>query len=81
MLTLTTEEPDIISISISPGVVDTQMQTDMRGKYASSLPPPVAELFAGFKESGLLVTPDKPGNVLARLVCQAGVELRGQLLR
>lgn len=80
MLTLTAEEPDIISMSIAPGVVDTQMQTDMREIYASLLPPQEAKVFAGYKEQGHLVTPEKPGHVLARLVCEADTELRGEFL-
>ncbi|RDL40848.1 NAD(P)-binding Rossmann-fold containing protein [Venustampulla echinocandica] len=76
--TLTIEEPDISSIAIRPGVVDTEMQKEVRG-HATTMDAKDAEKFRGLHEQGKLLRPEQPGNVMARLALGAGRELSGKL--
>ena len=78
--TLAVEEPDITSISIRPGVVDTEMQVEVRG-HNNVMDSKDAEKFKSLHEEGKLLRPDQPGNVIGRLVLNAGNELSGKFLR
>ncbi|KAH6665137.1 hypothetical protein B0J14DRAFT_569248 [Halenospora varia] len=77
-LTLTVEEPNITSVAIRPGVVDTDMQTKVRS-HAEVMDEKDVEKFKGLHEQGKLLRPDQPGNVIARLAVVAGRELSGKL--
>ncbi|KAG9237686.1 hypothetical protein BJ875DRAFT_453184 [Amylocarpus encephaloides] len=77
-MTLTTEEPDITSISVRPGVVDTDMQVEVRGN-SHVMDDKDVEKFKTLHETGKLLKPEQPGNVMARLVLRAGRELSGKL--
>ncbi|OZJ03123.1 hypothetical protein BZG36_03871 [Bifiguratus adelaidae] len=87
-MTLAAEEPDLISVSLRPGVVDTDMQGIIRDRGKS-----INDLYnvcqAGMKEEehkrfvslhadGKLVHPDQPGSVIAALALSAPSELNGQ---
>jgi NAD(P)-dependent dehydrogenase (short-subunit alcohol dehydrogenase family) len=78
--TLAVEEPDITSISIRPGVVDTEMQVEVRG-HNSVMDSKDAEKFKCLHEDGNLLRPYQPGNVIGRLVLDGGNELSGKFLR
>jgi len=78
-LTLAAEEPDLISVAVDPGVIDTQMQQDIREKHGQAMGP-VHKGFLGLKESGKLLRPEQPGHVIARLALSAGQELSGKFL-
>ena len=80
-MTLKNEEPDIITVSVRPGVVDTDMQTLIRGDAAQSMAPHDRDKFASLKKDGKLLPPEKPGNVIARLALGATPTLNGQFLR
>lgn len=80
-LTLANEEKDITTVSIRPGVVDTQMQDDLRSKHHAIMDKEDAAKFFDAKESGKLLKPEKPGNVIARLVASAPKALSGAFLR
>ncbi|CCJ28679.1 unnamed protein product [Pneumocystis jirovecii] len=67
---LAAEEKLITSISIQPGVVDTQMQTSLREVYSSKL-----------DQRGLLMPPRKVGKTIASLCLHAKKELSGRLVR
>ncbi|EPE36985.1 NAD(P)-binding Rossmann-fold containing protein [Glarea lozoyensis ATCC 20868] len=77
-MTLNVEEPDITSISVRPGVVDTDMQKVVRG-HSTVMDAKDAEKFKTLHESGKLLRPEQPGNVMARLALGAGHELGGKL--
>jgi NAD(P)-dependent dehydrogenase (short-subunit alcohol dehydrogenase family) len=77
-MTLTAEEPDITSISVRPGVVDTDMQKVVRG-HSTVMDAKDAEKFKTLHESGKLLRPEQPGNVIARLALGAERELGGKL--
>jgi hypothetical protein len=79
-MTLAAEEPDVISIAIRPGIVDTQMQRDVREVHHTVMDKKDAAKFATLKSSGQLLTPDKPGTVIAKLALGGGHELSGKYL-
>jgi NAD(P)-dependent dehydrogenase (short-subunit alcohol dehydrogenase family) len=78
--TLAVEEPDVTTISIRPGVVDTDMQLEVR-RHNQVMNPKDAEKFKGLHEEGKLLKPEQPGNVMARLVVEAEKGLSGKFLR
>lgn len=80
-MTLSIEEPEVITISIRPGVVDTQMQQELRDTYASYMHEKDAAKFLGLHKEGKLLSPEKPGNVIAKLVLDGPKKLSGRFLR
>ena len=70
-LTLSVEEPDITTVSIRPGTVDTEMQREIRDIHLSGFDPQDAEKFGNLKQKGLLLKPEQPGHVLAKLTLDA----------
>ncbi|TVY48559.1 putative oxidoreductase [Lachnellula occidentalis] len=77
-LTLTTEEPEITTVAIRPGVVDTEMQKEVRS-HSTVMDEKDAQKFKSAHEEGKLLRPDQPGNVIARLALGAGRDLSGKL--
>ena len=78
--TLSVEEPHVISIAIRPGVVDTQMQTDLREIHASKMQEKDLAKFVNLHKDGALLRPERPGNVMAKLVLDGPRELSGEFL-
>ncbi|CZT16048.1 probable dehydrogenase [Ramularia collo-cygni] len=78
--TIANEEEDVISMAIRPGVVDTEMQKDIREKHHTAMYPGDRARFAELKKTGGLLKPEQPGNVMARLVLSAPKELSGKFL-
>lgn len=79
-LTLAVEEPDVTTISIRPGVVDTEMQREIRDVHVGAMSAKDGEKFAGLKSGGKLLRPEQPGHVIARLVVAGGKELSGKFV-
>jgi NAD(P)-dependent dehydrogenase (short-subunit alcohol dehydrogenase family) len=82
-ISLAVEEPLITSIAIRPGVVDTEMQRDIREKHAEAMGPKDSERFMKLKEEGGLLRPEQPGHVIAKLAVagKEGIEgLSGKFL-
>jgi len=79
-MTLANEETEITSISIRPGVVDTEMQRDIREKHHGAMDAQDAARFAELKKTSGLLKPEQPGHVMARLVLDAPKELSGKFL-
>ncbi|CZR63815.1 related to human corticosteroid 11-beta-dehydrogenase [Phialocephala subalpina] len=77
--TLKNEEPDITTIAIRPGTVDTEMQAEIR-KNKSVMDAHDAEKFGALHTEGKLLKPEQPGNVMARLALRANKELSGRFL-
>lgn len=75
------EEPDITSISIAPGRVDTNMQKELREKGEGFMDPTVHGDFVDAYKKGDLLKPEQPGNVIARLVVDPNPSLSGKFLR
>ncbi|EXJ68861.1 uncharacterized protein A1O5_07793 [Cladophialophora psammophila CBS 110553] len=80
-MTLNNEEPDVTTLSIRPGVVDTAMQMEIREKYLHNMDEKDQQKFLSAKRDGKLLPPEKPGNVIAELAVRAKKELSGSFLR
>lgn len=79
--TLAAEEPDITTLCIAPGMVDTDMQKELRDVHLSSMKAEDAARFYDAHRGGTLLKPEQPGNVMARLVLDPPKELSGKYLR
>jgi NAD(P)-dependent dehydrogenase (short-subunit alcohol dehydrogenase family) len=79
-MTLGVEEKEVTTISIRPGVVDTEMQRDIREKHHTAMDEKDAAKFAELKSTGGLLKPEQPGHVMAKLVLDAPKELSGKFL-
>ncbi|KAL1886312.1 hypothetical protein Plec18167_000241 [Paecilomyces lecythidis] len=79
-LTLGAEEPDITSVSIRPGMVDTEMQRELREDHVNNLEAEVHAKFTGVHKEGKLLKPEQPGHVMAKLVLDAPSSLSGRFL-
>ncbi|KAH0543683.1 hypothetical protein FGG08_001998 [Glutinoglossum americanum] len=80
VLTLSNEEKLVTSISIRPGVVDTEMQREIREFHSTAMDQKDAERFRTLKEQGGLLKPEQPGHVIAKLAVGAPQELSGKFL-
>ena len=80
-MTLAVEEPDITTISLRPGVVDTDMQRDIRDIYQEHMDYKDREKFSSLYKTGQLLKPEQPGHVIAKLVLAGTKELSGQFIR
>lgn len=79
-LTLSVEEPDVTTVSIRPGVVDTEMQRAIREEHHKTMSPTDQEKFQGLHKEGKLVRPEQPGGVIANLSLRGERELSGKFL-
>lgn len=80
-LTLAVEEPDVVTVAVRPGMVDTDMQVELTEVYHDKMDEKDRERFRKLKREGALLRPEQPGNVMARLVLEAGKELSGRFVR
>lgn len=79
-LTLGAEEPDLTTVSIRPGMVDTEMQRELREDHITNLEPDVYGKFSTVYKEGKLLKPEQPGHVIAKLVLDAPHALSGRFL-
>ncbi|KAJ4993038.1 oxidoreductase C30D10.05c [Stagonosporopsis vannaccii] len=79
-LTLGVEEPDVTTVSIRPGVVDTEMQRAIREEHVKGMSAKDQEKFHGLHKEGKLVRPEQPGGVIANLAVRGKRELSGKFL-
>lgn len=79
-LTLSVEEPNVTTISIRPGVVDTEMQREIREVHHERMSAGDREKFSGLKTNGGLLRPEQPGNVIAKLAVRGGKQFSGKFL-
>ena len=75
---LSAEEPSITSIAVRPGVVDTDMQKQLREVHSSIMDQKDNDKFIGLHASGKLLKPEQPGHVIAKLALDPPTELNGQ---
>ena len=75
------EEPSITSVAISPGKVDTDMQKQIREEGKTGMAADFHAVFVNEHEKGLLLPPEKPGYVIAKLVADANKEFSGKHFR
>lgn len=78
---LGSEEPDIVSVAIQPGMVNTEMQTELREVHGTALDAEMHSKFTQAHASGMLLEPETPGHVMARVVLDAPKELSGEFFR
>ncbi|KNZ45932.1 uncharacterized protein VP01_769g11 [Puccinia sorghi] len=74
------EEPSITSIALRPGVVDTEMQAQLRAEAKEVMNSANYKHFHGLHESSKLVHPDGPAEVMCNLAIRAEAQLSGQFL-
>ncbi|KAL9633050.1 MAG: hypothetical protein Q9164_004930 [Protoblastenia rupestris] len=74
------EEPDVTAFSIRPGVVDTDMQRDLREIHSAVMEDKDNAKFRDAYQNQTLLKPEQPGNVMARLVLDPDKSLNGQYL-
>ncbi|KAJ5540322.1 short-chain dehydrogenase [Penicillium frequentans] len=79
-MSLGEEEPDVTSVSIQPGLVDTEMQREIREDLATTLDPQFHAIFTTVHKEGELLKPEQPGHVIAKLVIDAPNSLTGKFL-
>lgn len=79
-MTLGLEEPDITTIAIRPGMVDTEMQRQIREVHKDSMDAEELKKFTSAFEGGQLVKPEQCGHVIAKLASQGPSSLSGQVL-
>lgn len=63
-----------------PGVVDTDMQLEIREKHKHTMDVTDTTRFMGLYADGKLLRPEQPGHVMARLAVGATKELSGKFL-
>ncbi|CAA7259832.1 unnamed protein product [Cyclocybe aegerita] len=78
--TLGEEEPDVISVALRPGMVDTHMQHTLRLVGASSMDENDYKKFVQVHAGGKLVKPEDCGHVIAALSLEAPKTLSGQFV-
>lgn len=74
------EEPNITTVAVSPGRVDTDMQKELREKGAA-MSKKDYETFKSDFEEGRLVRPELSGGVIAKLAADAEQELSGKYFK
>lgn len=79
-MTLSVEEPDITTIAIKPGMVDTEMQRQIREVHKDSMNAEDMKKFSGAFNDGKLVKPEQCGHVIAKLASKAPSEWSGLCL-
>jgi NAD(P)-dependent dehydrogenase (short-subunit alcohol dehydrogenase family) len=79
---LATEEDQISAISVAPGVVNTEMQQDIRDVFSKNMSPDVAKRFFDLHKNNELLPPLVPATVYANLALRGfSKELNGSYLR
>lgn len=81
--TIAAEEPCVRSISVAPGVVDTQMQTDIREKFGPKyMTTESLKRFIDLKSNNELLDPTIPASIYANLALK-GIDkkINGKYLR
>ncbi|PYI09516.1 short-chain dehydrogenase [Aspergillus sclerotiicarbonarius CBS 121057] len=77
-LSLGDEEPDVTSVAIEPGLVDTEMQREIREDLATIMDSQFHSIFTTVHKDGHLLKPEQPGHVIARCVMDAPNSLTGR---
>lgn len=76
--TMVAEDPQVNAISVAPGVVDTNMQEDIRTKFGANMTPESLQRFIDFHKNKELLPPEVPANLLVNLAVKGwGKNLNG----
>ena len=68
------------ALAVRPGVVDTDMQADLRNQSDNAMPAEQIAYYRQLKEQGELEPPEVPGRAIAWLALHAPHEFSGQFL-
>ncbi|KAF8913967.1 hypothetical protein CPB84DRAFT_1860922 [Gymnopilus junonius] len=77
--TVAEEEPDVTSVALRPGMVDTNMQSTLRALGGAHMHEKDHKKFIDVYQEGKLVKPEDCGYVIAALALQAPKSLSGRL--
>jgi 3-oxoacyl-[acyl-carrier protein] reductase len=77
---LSVEEPNVVSVCVRPGVVDTPMQTTLRETAPSVMPKDMADYYKHLTNTGDLEPPKVPGRSIAWLALHAPSDWSGRFL-
>lgn len=82
-MSIASEDKEVRTIAVAPGVVDTQMQVDIRDKFGpKGMTPDSLKRFTDLKDDNQLLPPEVPALVYSRLaVYGIPEELNGQYIR
>ncbi|KAF9057634.1 hypothetical protein BJ165DRAFT_1520998 [Panaeolus papilionaceus] len=78
--TLAEEEPDVVSVAVRPGMVDTNMQATLRAIGSQHMNPDQHSMFVKTFNDGKLVKPEDCGHVIAALSLGAPKSLSGHFV-
>ncbi|KAH9844269.1 uncharacterized protein C8Q71DRAFT_731961 [Rhodofomes roseus] len=78
--TLGEEEPDVVSVALRPGTVDTPMQIQIRELGATAMTEKVHKYFMGLQTDSKLIKPEVSGYVMAALALEAPKSMSGQFV-
>lgn len=78
---LAEEAPEVVSLALRPGVVDTAMQATIREEGVSGMPAERHRRFVQYHQQGELLPPEKPGRALATLALYAPPAWSGEFLQ
>lgn len=78
---LAVEEPDVTSITVAPGRVNTDMQAVVRAAGKESMNKAQYDSFVDAFEQGRLLRPEQPGRVIAAFAASPDKALTGQCLK
>lgn len=79
--TVAVENPDIFAIAVAPGVVDTEMQREIREIHIKTMPADLHRRYTDLKANRDLVSPDVPAAVIANLTLEKPMQFSGQFVR
>ncbi|PHH84185.1 hypothetical protein CDD83_2341 [Cordyceps sp. RAO-2017] len=77
---LAAEEPDITSVAIAPGRVDTDMQALLRQSGKEAMDGAQYDSFVEAFQQGKLLKPEQPGHVIAKLAASPPKDVSGKCL-
>lgn len=80
--TLVAEDKEVNAISIAPGVVDTNMQEDIREKFGANMTPESLQKFIDLHKNKGLLPAEVPASLLVNLAVKGwGLDLNGGYYR
>jgi len=80
VLTLANEEPALTAVAVRPGVIDTEMQREIRELHLDAMGSS-GEKFVNAHKDGKLLAPEVSAAVVARMALGMGKELGGRAFR
>ena len=72
------EEADVAAFAVRPGMVDTDMQKDLRETHVAGM---TEQERAKFQNLDALLKPEQPGNIMAKMVVDPDKSQNGQYIR